>query len=211
MSKTITLFFIFVFSIAYSQQTSRDIVAKTQVNVLFIGNSLTYSNNLPELVKEMAAQEGIEMNYKMMAFPNYSIQDHWNVGKAQKLIAKKKYDFVIIQQGPSSQVNGRNMLVEYGKKFNNLCKEYNTKLGYFMVWPSLSYYQTFNGVIKNYRDAARINNSILLPVGKVWKEYIDKTEDFQYYGSDGFHPSLQGSKIAAKVIVNHLFLQNKNL
>jgi len=73
-----------------------------------------------------------------------------------------------------------------------------------MVWPSRTYYHTYNGVIKNHKDAATINEAILLPVGEVWKDYFDRTNDFQYYGPDGFHPSLAGSKRASKVIVKRL-------
>ena len=74
-----------------------------------------------------------------------------------------------------------------------------------MVWPSLNYYHTFDDVIKNHKDAAAINNSILLPVGRIWRDYIDSTNNKEYYGPDGFHPSLKGSHIAAKVIVEYLF------
>ena len=50
-----------------------------------------------------------------------------------------------------------------------------------MVWPSLNYYQTFAGVIKNYTDAASINNSILLPVGEVWKDYFEAMFSYPLY------------------------------
>jgi len=209
MNKLIILFcgLIITYSDSYSQQKFRINASKTNINILFIGNSLTYTNNLPELVKKSAKLQGIEIDSKMIALPNYAIIDHWNDGEVQKLITSKKYDFVIIQQGPSSQNNGRNMLIEYGKKYSSICKLNNAKLCYFMVWPSLSYYHTFDGVIKNHKDAASINNSILLPVGEVWKDYFDRTDDFQYYSSDGFHPSLEGSQIAAKVIVEYLLLE----
>jgi hypothetical protein len=209
MNKLIILFCALIISFfdSYSQQKFSDSASKTDINILFIGNSLTYTNNLPELVKKSAKLQGIKIDYKMIAFPNYSIKDHWKDGVVQKLIASKKYDFVIIQQGPSSQNYGRNLLIKYGKKYSSLCKKNNTKLCYFMVWPSLNNYHTFDGVIKNHKDAASVNNSILLPVGEVWKDYFDRTDDFQYYGSDGFHPSLKGSKIAAKVIVEYLLLE----
>jgi hypothetical protein len=206
MNKLIILFCVLIisFSDSNSQQKFSNKTSKTVINVLFIGNSLTYTNNLPGLVIKSAKLQGIQIDSKMIAFPNYALIDHWKDGQVQKLIANKKYDFVIMQQGPSSQINGRNMLIEYGEKYSSICKLNNTKLCYFMVWPSLNYYHTFDAVIKNHKDAASINNSILLPVGEVWKDYFDKTNDFQYYSSDGFHPSLEGSKIAAKVIVEYL-------
>jgi len=204
MQKLFLLFIAFIIThlSLYSQQEPHN--NNTTLNVLFIGNSLTYTNDLPQIVKNKAMQKGIEINTKMIAFPNYAIEDHWNDGQVQILISSNKYDFVILQQGPSSQNDGRKMLIEYGKKYSSLCKLNKTKLCYFMVWPSLNYYHTFDNVIKNHKEAAAINNSILLPVGQIWKNYIDSTKDTAYYGSDGFHPSIKGSQIAAKIIVEHL-------
>ena len=74
----------------------------------------------------------------------------------------------------------------------------------FIENPPDSNYENFNGVINNYTDAANSTNSILCPVGKIWKEYCDKTNDYSYYGPDQFHPSLKGSEITAEVIVKSL-------
>ncbi|MBT8290914.1 MAG: SGNH/GDSL hydrolase family protein [Muriicola sp.] len=186
---------------------SQDTTGAKGVKILFVGNSLTYTNDLPDLVKKEAQSKGIEVDYEMIAFPNYAIIDHWRDGKVQKLIAGKSFDFVILQQGPSSQKEGRRMLIEGGKKYSELCDVSNTRLCYFMVWPSLNYYRTFDDVIKNHRDAATINGALLLPVGVVWKEYIERTEKLDYYRQDGFHPSELGSTVAAKVIVDSLFPQ----
>ena len=182
-----------------------DNLANTDYNILFIGNSLTYTNNLPELVKKEAELRGIVIGTKMMAGAGYAIIDHWADGEVQKQIASKQFDFVILQQGPSSQAFGREVLIEYGKKYRQLCKENDARLSYFMVWPSLDYYETFAGVIKNYSDAALINEAILCPVGKVWKQHFDTTNNFDYYGGDGFHPALRGSEVAAEIIVDALF------
>jgi hypothetical protein len=185
--------------------TSQNITSNKEFNILFIGNSLTASNDLPKLVEIAGKQKSIIIKTKMIAYPNYAIMDHWNDGKVQKEIKRNQYDFVIVQQGPSSQQNGREILIEYGRKYADLCNKNGAKLSYFMVWPSRIYYHTFKGVIKNYTDAARINDAILCPVGEEWKKHFDTTQNFDYYSADGFHPSLKGSQRAAEIIVEHLF------
>lgn len=187
------------------QDTSNQHDPNADYSLLFVGNSLTYTNDLPSLVKEAAKERNIDINVEMLAYGNYAIVDHWADGKVQSMIRSKKYDFVIIQQGPSSQADGYEMLVNGGKPYADLCKANDTKLAYFMVWPSRTYYHTFSGVIANYTAGADANDALLCPVGKVWKEHFDKTNDFSYYGVDQFHPSLKGSKVAAKVIVSSLF------
>jgi lysophospholipase L1-like esterase len=73
-----------------------------------------------------------------------------------------------------------------------------------MVRPAFSNFENFDGVIKNYTDAALMTNAILCPVGKVWKEYFLRTKDYSYYGTDMFHPSQKGSEVAAEIIYKTL-------
>ena len=141
----------------------------------------------------------------MIAYPNYALIDHLSEGQIQSELSKNTYDFVIIQQGPSSQAAGKKLLLDASKRIAQLCIENGSKLCIFMVWPSLSYYQTFDGVIENYRIASEQNDAILCPVGERWKKYIDESRSYEYYGSDGFHPSKKGSQLAAEIIFNSLF------
>lgn len=206
MHKLFAHIFAFIVSLScFAFQQHKGKISKTsEISILFIGNSLTYYNDLPKLITEEAKSKDIKVNTTTIAYPNYALVDHWKDGKVQKLIKSDMFDYVIVQQGPSSQKEGRQMLIEYGEKYNKLCKNYNTQLCFFMVWPSMQYYRTFGGVIANYREAAKVNDAILLPVGKVWKAHFDKTNNFDFYESDGFHPSLKGSKKAADVILNTL-------
>ncbi len=207
--KNLLYIFLLISTFCFSQNTERISDQKKELSVLFIGNSLTYYNNLPRLVKRVANQKKVKLHTEMVAYPNYAIIDHWNGGKVQRLISSKKFDYVIIQQGPSSRTNGREMLINTGKKFKDLCNENGSKLCYFMVWPSRHFYKSYDKVIENYTEAAKINDAILLPVGKEWKEYFDSSNKFNYYGKDGFHPSLKGSKVAANIIVKTLLNEVK--
>jgi hypothetical protein len=176
-----------------------------KINILFVGNSLTYSNNLPDLVEQAAISVGKEVVAGMVALPNYALEDHWFDGEVNKLIASGSYQYVVVQQGPSSQADGRTMLLEYGRLIKDLCDKHQVKLAFFMVWPAKVNYHMFPGVIANYTEAARQTNSILCPVGAIWKSKMDATNDFSYFGEDGFHPSLKGSQSAAEIIVKYLF------
>jgi len=198
------LFFLGLLNFSFGQVDP----SNKNVSILFVGNSLTYTHNLPKLVKQAAEKKGISVKTEMIAYPNYAIIDHWNDGELSVNIAKNTYDYVIVQQGPSSQPSSRELLLDGAQKLARLCKEHQIKLCFFMVWPALDHYQTFDDVIKNHREAAVLNKAILCPVGEVWKAHFEATNDFDYYGPDGFHPSLKGSQAAAEVIVSTLFNSN---
>lgn len=173
--------------------------------ILFVGNSLTYTNDLPTILIEIGNNFNKSITTEMVCKPNYAIVDHLEEEIIQQKIATEKYDYVIIQQGPSSQEEGRRMLLDAGELLNKLCKKHNTKLGYYMVWPSKQYYFTFDKVIANHTEAAQKNDALLFPVGKYWKEYEAQKPRTSLYGPDQFHPSKTGSFLAALVIFKELF------
>lgn len=177
---------------------------QTEFNLLFVGNSLTSSNDLPKLVRQQAASLGITVTTQKVVKGGYAIVDHWAEGRVQRLINNNRFDFVIIQQGPSSQMDGYEMLVNGGAHYAQICEANGTQLAYFMVWPSIPRYFSFDGVIRNYTAGAEANQAVLIPVGQHWKDHIDATGDYSYYSSDGFHPSRAGSQKAAEIIVDTL-------
>lgn len=190
-----------------SQPASSNILTTgdSAVSILFVGNSLTFTNNLPAILTRIGKDSGIKINTTMIAHPNYALEDHWNDGQVQALIESGKFHFVIIQQGPSSQADGRAMLFEYGARIKALCDRHNARLAFFLVWPAFSNFQSFDGVIKNYTDAAAATGSLLCPVGLLWKKYFSETGDYSYYGPDMFHPSVKGTESAARIIMETLF------
>lgn len=173
--------------------------------ILFIGNSLTYANDLPLILEEIGNNYNKKISTEMICYPNYAIVDHLEEGTVQVKIATESYDYVIIQQGPSSQEEGRNMLIHSGEVLSTLCKKHNTKLGYYMVWPSKRHYFTFDKVIKNHTEAAKMNQALLFPVGKYWKEYNTLKTNTSLYDKDLFHPSKAGSFFAALILFKKLY------
>jgi len=181
-----------------------------KINVLFLGNSLTYSNNLPELVKKVAACDSVEITYQSISFPNYALVDHWDDGNAQQEIKSGKYNFVIVQQGPSSQTEGRTYLLDYGLKFDSICDQNNAKIVSYMVWPSKARSEDFPGVFESYKLLAEAAHGIFCPAGNAWLQVWASNPNFKLYDEDNFHPSYRGSLLAAMVIYGSI-MQKQNL
>jgi len=167
------------------------------LTLLFVGNSLTYYNDLPSLVAEIAKQDGVEITYKTIAVPDFSIDDHLAGTSIQSAFAKERFDFVIAQQGPSALPESQELLRASSIKLSKLCSENKAKLALYMVWPELSREYAYDDVIASYSNAAKASNAILCPAGLAWKKSLST---LPLYGPDEFHPSIHGSVLAAMVI-----------
>lgn len=86
--------------------------------ILFLGNSLTYYNELPKILEYIAKECKVELDTESLCHPNYALIDHLDDGIFQKKIAKENYDYIIVQQGPSSQLQGKIMLTKGGEAIN---------------------------------------------------------------------------------------------
>jgi hypothetical protein len=173
--------------------------------VLFIGNSLTSVNNVPALVAQLASATGQPFEYRAVTFDGYSLQDHWNRGDAVRAIGEGKWTFVVLQQGPSALPASQSLLREFVRRFDREIRRAGARTALYMVWPSSERQSDFEGVHSSYAGAAREVGATLLPAGDAWREAWRRDAGLRLYGSDGFHPTLAGSYLAALVIYQGVF------
>jgi hypothetical protein len=190
-----------IFALIAASQAGAD---GASLRVLFIGNSLTAANDVPALVEGLGKANGERIMTRTVAFPNYSLEDHWNQGDARRIIAEGGWSFVVLQQGPSALAESRVLLVDYAKRFAAEAKRAGAKTALFMVWPESSRAAAFDGVKLSYQKAAREIGGIFLPAGEAWRIAWSRKPDLQLYGTDGFHPTALGSYLAALVIYQGL-------
>ena len=170
------------------------------IRVLFLGNSLTYTNDLPAMVRAIGAADGITVHTKTMAYPNWGLQDHWEEGNAAEEIVRGEWDVVVMQQGPSALAESRVDLLTWTAKFGALAAAHNTCMAMYMVWPQASRKFDFDAVYAHYKEAADVNDGQFLPAGEGWLHAWAATPSLALYGSDGFHPSPLGTYLAALVV-----------
>ncbi|MGE3492604.1 MAG: SGNH/GDSL hydrolase family protein [Vicinamibacterales bacterium] len=175
--------------------------------ILFVGNSLTYQNDLPGMVCQLARSVGRPLVCDSVALPDFGLEQHWQSGKARAVIAQGNWDIVVLQQGPSALPESRRLLVDYTRRFDAEIRKAGARTALYMVWPSRQRRGDFEGVSQSYREAARAVGATLLPVGDAWRAAWKVDRALPLYAADNFHPSGAGSYLAALVIYRHLMAQ----
>ncbi len=174
------------------------------LRVLFIGNSLTYTNDLPGMLDWMLDQADVAVGeIETVAFPNFGLEDHWGLGSARGRISEGDFDVVVLQQGPSA-TEGRPSLLEYSQLFADEIVAAGGKPALYMVWPSEARFFDFDGVSDSYATAAEQVDGLLFPAGEAWRAAWAQDPDLALYGGDGFHPSELGTYLAALVMFAQL-------
>jgi hypothetical protein len=202
----LVLFFIPLF--VFSQQKKE---------VLFVGNSYTFYNDLPNMVKQIALSFGDTLNYDQNTPGGATLQMHSTNTQTLSKISQQQWDNVIIQcqsQRPSfSQTQVSNDVFPYAQilidsiESNSVC----TEPIFFMTWgrkygdqqncqfypPICTYIGMQQRLRESYLDMTFNHNATCSPVGMSWKESIAQDSALNLYSSDNSHPSIYGSYLAA--------------
>jgi hypothetical protein len=167
---------------------------------LFIGNSYLYTQNIPQIVEALAdSAGGDKIATAMVAGPNLALIDHWYLTTARQAIAQGGWEWVVLQQGPSSVGVNRDTLRLATSYFALPITGVGAKPALFSAWPTEDRRQDFPGAIESYTLAAADVHGLLLPIAAAWLAAWQRDPSLQLY-QDGLHPSVQGAYLSALVI-----------
>jgi hypothetical protein len=165
--------------------------------VLFIGNSLTYTNDLPAMVRVMAESAGTPLVTGMVAEAGMSLEDHWSRGDARAMVASGRWDVVVLQQGPSALPSSRENLRQWAGRWAAAIREAGAVPVVYMPWPESWRMSAFDSVSLSYHVAAEVASAPLVPGGDAWQAAWRRDSSLALYGGDGFHPSRLGTYVVA--------------
>ena len=199
--------------------------SQIEKQVLFIGNSYTYMNGLPELINQIAISKGNSLIYESHTPGGSTLMQHASNSNLQLLLNTTEWDYVILQEQsqnpsfPPSQVASQ--VYPYAESLCEDIREANpcTEPVFFMTWgrengdsqncasypPICTYEGMQDRLTESYTEMAQNNESLLAPIGIAWKDIREQHPEINLYSSDGSHPSIQGSYLAACIFYAVLF------
>ena len=179
--------------------------AREPLRVLFVGNSLTATNDLPAIVAALgAAAKRVPIEYATVAPGGVNLEDHWTFTGARDALLARPWDVVVLQQGPSSLPESQVDLRTWAVRWAELAREHGIRTAMLTVWPEAARSYAFPAVVRSYRAAAVAARAALLPAGPAWLAAWRRAPRLALYGPDDFHPSVLGSTLAALVVYARL-------
>lgn len=177
---------------------------RIKLRLLFVGNSLTDSNDLPGIVQALAKAHGETMQVDSVTLGGANLEDHWDDGEALRRIAQGRWSIVVLQQGPSSAPDSREHLREWTRRFDQKIREAGGRTALYMVWPTPDRINFFDEVRESYRLAALDVKGLFFPAGEAIREAQRRNVGTSLYTGDQFHPSAAGSYAAGLSIYGML-------
>lgn len=189
--------------------------------VLFIGNSYTQANDLPTLFSELALSKGKHPFVDTKANGGFTFQSHVNDPMTFSKIQEKKWNYVVLQaqsQEPSfpySQVTTATLPFAKILSDSIYANNYCSQPLYYMTWgrqngdpqwDSINTFYKMNDRLRaGYMRFMEASEASVAPVGVAWQYVRDTYPAINLYSSDGSHPSLEGSYLAACVFYASIY------
>lgn len=170
---------------------------KSAVRVLFIGNSHTYFNDMPQLMKTLAADEGFDCAVTMLAHPGWFLAQHAAEPEARFNILCGAYDYVVLQEhahpfGPEEKFH------QAAAALNELIRRAGSIPVIYECWARKAEPEMQAHMNEVHEQVAAEIGALIAPVGKRWRSAQEDQPEM--YAPDGEHASVHGSRFAAACI-----------
>ena len=189
------------------------------VSVLFVGNSLTYTNDLPTTFKKFAAESTlhIEVSVHSITPGGATFCDHWKRGQVAAQLREQHPNFLILQGQSVEPLSSPQNFSYYARLFKMEADQTGTKTILFGTWarpPGDSYYKDLSSGGSPAEMQTRLNSAYaalaqnlgatLAPIGVGFERAeLDAPTVSLLDGTQ--HPSPAGTYLAAAILFRATF------
>jgi hypothetical protein len=179
--------------------------------VLFIGNSYTYFNNLPELVAAISRSlpNGPRIEPVMYARGGMTLQWYWATGEPAALIDGGGWTHVVLQEqsalgagtdGGDARLSPPGIFHQSVRTFVPRIRAAGAEPMLLMTWARLAKPDEQAQLTSAYDTIGQELGVTVSPVGLAWQQARRQWPDLALHVADGAHPNPVGSYLTACVL-----------
>lgn len=170
--------------------------------IMFVGNSLTFANELPLVLGCLINEHNSQAKMKIteVSAPNLTLRQHWNSGEAASTINNQSppWTYVVLQEQSGRPLNNPEEMFTDIANFDAIIRRAGSRTVLFMTWSDDNRPEVQNALTQRYVQAASQYHTMLAGVGEAFRLAKAQLPNLSLY-SDGHHPSQAGTYLAACV------------
>ena len=188
------------------------------MDVLFVGNSHTYVNDLPALFRGLSTAGGYAVSTAMSAPGGYSLRDHTFYNPTLDSIGIRQRDYVVLQE--QSQIPAINwcrdsLMHPAARKLDSMIVARGAQTAFYLTWgwrdggvqtygghssPDFrDYFEMQESLGVAYQEIADELSAAVSPVGMASARARQTDSLVDLWQSDNSHPTLTGTYLGACV------------
>ncbi|MBB6330642.1 hypothetical protein HNP24_001592 [Chryseobacterium sediminis] len=186
--------------------------------VLFIGNSVTYFNDMPEIFKNIATSKGKNVSITTHTPGGTGFVNHVDDPALYQKIKSKNYKYVIMQPGTAESAGHSypiSVTAERGRKIRDSIRKYSPCSKIFLYEipygvPSANEYNVYFTTQQKIKDSVTKMSNLMqvemVPAGESARNYYNSSPDLALHGSyNDIHPGPKGSYLVAASMYSAIF------
>ena len=190
------------------------------VRVLFIGNSYTYVNDLPNTFAQLADAGGHKIQTGMLANGGWTLSEHAQSPDVLNTLQTSQWNYVVIQEQseiPAFEASRNITMYPSARVLVDNVRKAGADPIFFQTWAHRDGMPTdglvnFEGmqyeIDMGYAGIASELNVPIAPVGDAWFNALLQYPGLQLWQDDGSHPTEQGTYLAACVFYAVIFKES---
>ncbi len=171
------------------------------MKILFIGNSHTFMNDMPSLVRDMVTEvTGERCETVMLAYGGRSLKWHMSEERfaVRYNILHGGFDYCVMQE-VAHPMTDEQETYENVRKIVSLCRKAGTVPVVFETWCEKAMPEHQAEMNRRYHLITEETGALLAPIGEAWEKARELT-GLDLYWRDGEHASPAGDYLTALVI-----------
>jgi hypothetical protein len=170
------------------------------LELLFIGNSYTFVNDLPEMLAELARAAKVRpVHTRQVTAGGATLEQHWGDGKgaAVRAIDEDRPNVVVLQEQSQLPRAAPEMFQHFARLFDERIRASGARTLLYVTWARRDSPGDQEALTAAYAAVARERKATLVPVGPVWQAVRQQMPGLVLHDADGSHPSPLGTYVAA--------------
>jgi len=174
---------------------------KDSCRVLFVGNSYTYGNDLPNVLSRLAAsgKPAVKIQTDRHVKGGCTLERHVAEGEAVKKIREGAWDVVVLQEQSTRPVLEPAKMPGPARALHAKIVKSGARTVLFMTWARQHKPEMIEALARQYNAVAKELGAGVAPVGRAWQAALKARPGLVLHKKDKSHPTALGTYLAACV------------